>query len=132
MGAMDLSVYNYKLVYGTDFKLDKAGRLDYQQSRMTHAMVLTGVDLDEKGNPTKWRVENSWGAKIGDKGYMCMMDEWLDEYLYEITIRKEYLPRKLLKVLNTKPIMLPLWDPMGALAKQKNAMLTVKSKLAYG
>jgi bleomycin hydrolase len=117
MGAMDLNVYNYKLVYGTDFKLDKAGRLDYRNSEMTHAMVLTGVDLDDKGKPIKWRVENSWGAKIGDRGYMCMMDEWFDEYLYEITVRKKYLSPELLKVLKTKPIILPPWDPMGTLAR---------------
>jgi bleomycin hydrolase len=117
MGAMDLNVYNYKLVYGTDFKLDKAGRLDYRNSEMTHAMVLTGVDLDAKGEPIKWRVENSWGAKIGDRGYMCMMDEWFDEYLYEITVRKKYLSPELLKVLDTKPIILPPWDPMGTLAR---------------
>jgi bleomycin hydrolase len=117
MGAMDLNVYDYKLVYGTDFKLDKAGRLEYRNSEMTHAMVLTGVDLDDKGKPIKWRVENSWGAKIGDRGYMCMMDEWFDEYLYEITVRKKYLPPKLLKVLDTKPVVLPPWDPMGTLAR---------------
>jgi len=117
MGAMDLNVYNYKLVYGTDFKLDKAGRVEYQNSEMTHAMVLTGVDLDAKGKPIKWRVENSWGAKIGDRGYMCMMDEWFDEYLYEITVRKKYLSPKLLRVLDTKPISLPPWDPMGTLAR---------------
>ncbi len=62
MGAMDLNVYDYDIVYGTDFKLDKAGRLEYRNSEMTHAMVLTGVDLDETGKPRKWRVENSWGG----------------------------------------------------------------------
>jgi bleomycin hydrolase len=117
MGAMDLNVYDYKTVYGTDFKLDKAGRLDYRNSEMTHAMVLTGVDLDHTGNPLKWRVENSWGATIGDRGYMCMMDKWFDEYLYEITVRKEYLSPELLKALRTKPVVLSPWDPMGTLAK---------------
>jgi bleomycin hydrolase len=76
------------------------------------------VDLDEKGNPIKWRVENSWGATIGDKGYMYMMDEWFDEYVFEITVRKEYLSQELLSVLCTKPIVLPPWDPMGGLAKK--------------
>jgi len=60
MGAMDLSIYDYELVYGAKFQLDKAARLDYGASEMTHAMVITGVDLDYYGNPRKWRVENSW------------------------------------------------------------------------
>ena len=117
MGAMDLSIYDYELVYGAKFQLDKAARLDYGDSEMTHAMVITGVDLDELGNPKKWRVENSWGAAIGDKGYMYMMDEWFDEYLYEVVVRKEYLSPELLKILDTEPLVLPSWDPMGTLAR---------------
>ena len=117
MGAMDLSIYDYELVYGMKFQLDKAARLDYGDSEMTHAMVITGVDLDEHGNPRKWRVENSWGAAIGDKGYMYMMDEWFDEYLYEVVVRKEYLPPELLKILDTEPVVLSLWDPMCSLAR---------------
>jgi bleomycin hydrolase len=118
MGAMDLSIYDYESVYGTKFQLDKAARLDYGDSEMTHAMVITGVDLDEKGNPRKWRVENSWGAAVGHQGYMYMMDEWFDEYLYEVIVRKEYLSPELLKVLDTEPVVLPLWDPMGSLASK--------------
>ena len=117
MGAMDLQIYDHELVYGTKFKLDKAARLDYGDSEMTHAMVITGVDLDEQGNPRKWRVENSWGAGIGDKGFMYMMDEWFDQYLYEVVVRKEYLAPELLKILDTEPIVLSFWDPMGSLAR---------------
>ena len=117
LGLMSLETYDYGLVYGTDFGLDKAARLDYGHSRMTHAMVLTGVDLDDGGNPMKWRVENSWGDKTGDKGYMVMTDAWFNEYLYEITVSKKYLPSRLLKILGTKPVVLPPWDPMGALAR---------------
>jgi bleomycin hydrolase len=117
MGAMDLSIYDYELVYGTKFQLDKAARLDYGDSEMTHAMVITGVDLDEHGNPRKWRVENSWGAAIGDKGYMYMIDEWFDEYLYEVVVRKEHLSPELLKILDTEPVVLSFWDPMGTLAR---------------
>ncbi len=117
MGAMDLRIYDYELVYGAKFQLDKAARLDYGDSEMTHAMVITGVDLDEHGNPKKWRVENSWGAAIGDQGYMYMMDEWFDQYVYEVVVRKEYLSPELLKILETQPVVVPFWDPMGTLAK---------------
>jgi bleomycin hydrolase len=115
-GAMDLNIYDYDTVYGTGFTLDKAGRLEYRDSEMTHAMLLTGVDLDEKGKPRKWRVENSWGTRIGEKGYMYMKDEWFDEYLFEIIVRKKYLSKKLLEVLSTEPVVLPPWDPFGTLA----------------
>lgn len=118
MGAMDLSIYDYESIYGTKFQLDKAARLDYGDSEMTHAMLITGVDLDEQGSPRKWRVENSWGATVGHEGYMYMMDEWFDEYLYEVIVRKEYLSPEVLRLLDTEPVVLPLWDPMGSLAKK--------------
>ncbi len=117
LGVLDMDVYDYELIYGMDFQLDKAARLDYGHSRMTHAMVLTGVDLDDAGSPLKWRVENSWGDEKGDKGYMTMSDRWFEEYLYEITIGRKHLSGDLLKVLDTPPIVLPPWDPMGALAR---------------
>jgi bleomycin hydrolase len=103
-------------VYGVEFNLDKAGRLDYGHSRMTHAMVLTGVDVDESSHPVKWKVENSWGTDVGDKGYFLMTDQWADEYVYEIAVHKHYVDPALLLVLDTDPIILPPWDPMGGLA----------------
>jgi len=116
LGILDLDVYDYGLTYGTQFRLDKAGRLDYGHSQMTHAMMLTGVNLDESGSPTRWRVENSWGTENGDKGYLVMSDPWFDEYLYEVAVSKKYLAAELLAVLDTEPVVLPPWDPMGALA----------------
>ena len=116
MGIMDPAIYDYDLVYDVQFELDKAERLDYGQSRMTHAMVLTGVDLDDDGQPIKWRVENSWGTDLGDEGYMLMTDAWFDEFVYELTVSKAHLVGELLEVLETEPVVLPPWDPMGALA----------------
>jgi bleomycin hydrolase len=81
-GILDPEIYDYDLVYNTTFPLNKADRLNYGHSRMTHAMVLTGVDLSDDGVPTKWRVESSWGDEHGDKGYETMTDAWFDEYLY--------------------------------------------------
>jgi len=116
LGTMDLEIFDYEAVYGTNFGMTKAERLDYGASEMTHAMVFTGVDLDDDGKPRKWRVENSWGDKNGDKGFMIMTDDWFTEYNYEVVVEKKYLSPELLAVLQTEPNGLPPWDPMGALA----------------
>ena len=84
---------------------------------MTHAMLFTGVDLDKGGKPRKWRVENSWGNKRGDKGYDIMTDKWFDEYNYEIVVHKKYLFEKELEIFQREPVKLPPWDPMGSLAR---------------
>ena len=46
-----------------------------------------------------------------------MNDSWFDEYMFEIAARKEYLPAELQAALGPEPIVLPPWDPMGALAR---------------
>jgi bleomycin hydrolase len=99
--------------------LSKADRLIYGESLMTHAMVFTGVSLDDKGTVTKFRVENSWGeARGGDKGYLLMTAEWFKQYGYEVVVDKKYVSEDIMKVFNMKPIVLSAWDPMGSLAKK--------------
>ena len=117
-GVMDTKLFDFELFYGTEFGLDKASRLEYGESKMTHAMLFTGVDLDSKGNPKKWRVENSWGERNGKKGYYIMSDDWFDQYLYEVVINKKYLELNVIDLYeNQHAKLLPPWDPMGALAK---------------
>lgn len=117
LGIMDMNMYDYELAYGFQFKANKAERVDYGQSVMTHAMVFTGVDVSPEGKPLKWRVENSWGDQLGDKGFLVMSDPWFDEYMYEVVVDKRYIPADLLKVLETEPVKLHPWDPMGSLAR---------------
>ena len=115
LGIMDMDLYDYEKLFDTKFKMNKASRLEYGDSAMTHAMLFTGVDL-KRNTPTKWRVENSWGDKNGDKGYYLMSDSWFDEYNYEVVVDKKYLSNKSLEIFNRKPHNLEPWDPMGALA----------------
>ena len=114
-GVLDIGIYDYENVFQTDFKMNKQTRLEYGDSEMTHAMLLTGVDI-KKRNSTKWKIENSWGTKSGNKGYMMMTDEWFDEYTYEIVVDKKYISKRLFKYLDMEPVVLAPWDPMGALA----------------
>ena len=113
---MDLDIFDYENLLDISFNMDKATRLEYGESVMTHAMLFTGVDLI-KDKPQKWRVENSWGDKGGDKGYYLMTDKWFDQYNYEVVVDKKYLPKKILSLFNQKPKELQPWDPMGSLAK---------------
>lgn len=115
VGIMDTDFYEYDTLYNTTFGLDKAGRMNYGESQMTHAMLFTGVNI-VNGKPTKWRVENSWGKKSGDKGYFIMSDKWFDEYMFEIAIHKKYLTKKTCEDFKKKPSALEPWDPLGALA----------------
>ena len=118
LGIMDIDLFDYDSFYGLEFGMDKASRLEYGDSKMTHAMLFTGVDLDSKNNALKWRVENSWGDKGGDKGYHIMSDKWFDEYNYEVVVNKNCLPDNLLDLFQkNEAVSLKPWDPMGALAK---------------
>ncbi|KAI4556799.1 hypothetical protein MJG53_021031 [Ovis ammon polii x Ovis aries] len=140
--------YDHELVFGVSMKnMNKAERLTFGESLMTHAMTFTAVSEkdDQDGAFIKWRVENSWGEDHGHKGkfyhnaskvfalcplpsgfmrllfsspgYLCMTDEWFSEYVYEVVVDKKHVPEEVLAVLEQEPIVLPAWDPMGALAK---------------
>ena len=119
-GVWDANLRDLGAIYGTALDLDKAARLEYHETLMTHAMLFTGVDLvtDEQGNetPRRWRVENSWGDESADQGFYTMNDSWYSEYVFEIAAPKSMLSPELVAALDEQPTVLPAWDPMGALA----------------
>jgi bleomycin hydrolase len=120
-GLWDAKLFDFGALYGAEFGMNKANRLRYSQTMMTHAMLFTGVDVVD-GEPRRWRVENSWGDKeSGKKGYYTMNDSWYDEYMFEIAAPSEYLSDEMRAGLDTEPIILPAWDPMGSLAHDEAA-----------
>ena len=116
-GAWATDLFEYDRVYGVRFDLSKEQRVRFGDSAMDHAMAFAGVDVADDGTTTRrWRVENSWGAKIADKGYFTMSDDWFTDYVYEVAVPKALLPEEYQKALEEPAISLPAWDPMGALA----------------
>ncbi len=115
LGIWDRNLYDFEALYGMSFELDKAERLEYLDTRMTHAMVFTGVDLLD-GQPRRWRVENSLGPEVGQSGFFTMNESWFDEYVFEVVVRRRDLPEHLQVALELDAVVLPAWDPMGALA----------------
>lgn len=108
-GTLDLNNYDYESLFDTKFGMDKGERINTWASASSHAMTLSGVDLDEKGTPKKWLIENSWG-NTGHDGYLIATDPWMDEYLFRLVVEKKYVSPKILKALKQKPIELPAWD----------------------
>lgn len=115
LGYWDAALFDFEAVYDTTFELDKAERLLHHETLMTHAMLFTGVDVVD-GEPRRWRVENSWGDEKADSGFWTMNDSWFGEHVFEIAVRRSALPAELQARLDEEPIVLPAWDPMGALA----------------
>ena len=118
-GLWDANLYEFQELYGVEFGMDKADRLRFGQTMMTHAMLFTGVDVVD-GKPRRWKVENSWGAEeSGVKGFYTMNDNWYDEHMFEIASPKSYLTDEMISGLDTDPVTLPAWDPMGSLAVEE-------------
>ncbi len=115
-GLLDTEQFDYGAALGVNFGLSKGERLMYGESLMTHAMVLTGVNLDADGRPDRWKVENSWGPSAGSQGFFVMSDAWFDQFMYQIVVDKAYLTEAQRTKLAEEPLHLPPWDPMGSLA----------------
>jgi bleomycin hydrolase len=111
----DAGLYDLSSVYDTAFTLDKADRLAYHETQMTHAMLFTGVDvLDGVPRGGGWRTA---GARQGQG--RLLHDERLVVRRVRLRDRgapQRALPEELQRALDAEPIVLPAWDPMGALA----------------
>ena len=91
-GIWDATLHDYEGLYGVE-------------------LSMTGVDLLD-GAPRRWRVENSWGDKVGEKGFHTMNDSWFDEYVFQVVVRASRLPEEVRAALEADPVILPSWDPM--------------------
>lgn len=93
--------------------LTKEERIEYGYSKISHAMVITGANV-ENDNVANWQVENSWKKKGPLHGYYNMTSKWMDEFGFEIVVLKQFLTEREKKLYNTKPIVIDEpWNPLG-------------------
>ncbi len=78
-------------------------------------MLITGYH-EEDGNVKRWKVENSWGKTAGTDGFLLMTKKWMDEYVFQILVNKQLLTEEEKKQLESEPIVIQPWDPLGTLA----------------
>lgn len=114
-GIWDDTSFDMDTLFQIDSEMTKGAMLDTRESAMNHAMVITGVNLDDE-LPTKWKIENSWGDEKANKGYHVATDTWFTKFVYQIVVHKKYLTEEERNILNTDKIRLKPWDPMGTLA----------------
>lgn len=114
-GVLHGELYDEEGVFGVSFTLPKRDRLDDGGVIWGgHNMLFTGVHVVD-GVPVRWKVENSWGAECGRKGYFVMSDSWFEAYTYQLAIRRRHLPPALLEVLEEPAVALAPWDIMHGL-----------------
>ena len=111
-GILDVDNFDYASVYGVSFGMNKAERIQSKASGSSHGMALIAVDLDDKGNSTKWQFENSWGSAAGHNGYLTFTDEWFNEFMFRIVIHKSFVTPEVLDIYESKATLLPAWDWM--------------------
>ncbi|KAG1734739.1 peptidase C1B bleomycin hydrolase [Suillus paluster] len=118
VGIMDVDYFEYEQAFNITLGLTKAQRLQTNESAMTHAMVISGVHVDEKtGRPVRFKVENSWGDESGVKGFNVMSDKWFDQFVFQVVVHKSLATKEQVKIFESGDrVVLPAWDPMGALA----------------
>ena len=111
-GILALNQYDYASIFGVPFKMNKKERILTFDSGSSHGMALMGIDTTDSGEISKWLLENSWGKKAGHEGYLIMTDEWFDDYMFRLVVRKKYVSQKIKNILKQKPVMLAPWDAM--------------------
>lgn len=111
-GFMDPKLYQTDDLFAVDTQMSKADRLATGEGAATHDMTLVGIDEDH-GEIRKWKIENSWGDKMGHNGFYTASHDWFKEYVYDVVVNKKYLTKEQQALLDTPAIDLKPWQHIG-------------------
>lgn len=117
-GWWDDKSYDFESAFGMKFETNIANQVEFWQVSANHAMSLVGMDYDAEKTKAniksyfaknkkfdyesfkelakqlkinRWKIENSWGSKNGNKGFFVMTDSWFDKYVVDIVVSKKAL-----------------------------------------
>lgn len=123
--ALDDCLDDHKSVFSQEYEFEKGDRITMRNVQGNHALCLTGFNLDSRGKPLSWQVENSWGYRDnetpGQDGFLFMSHSWFQKYVVQLCVHKRFLSRTMQKRLNTPPIEIMPWDSL-APALRTNGM----------
>ena len=112
-GLLGYNLIRFDELFGITLSQDKGERMDTRISFCNHAMTFTGVNLDENEKPNRWKVENTWGKDVGKDGFFVMDDEWFDNYVYEVFVKREFVSQDILEKIDaSKTIFVDPWAVM--------------------
>jgi bleomycin hydrolase len=96
----------------------------FRNLQANHAMSIIGMNLDEKGKPDNWQVENSWGyldnETPGLDGFLFMSHTWFVKNVLQVVIHKSFLSRATKRLLSQPSIKLNPWDSIAPALKIRN------------
>ena len=85
-------LYDFDSLFGVDFSTSKEQRVNTCESAMNHAMLFTGVDIDEAGAGRRFRVENSWGEAAATRASSRWTPIWFDANVFEVAVHVATCP----------------------------------------
>lgn len=114
------NIIDLKTFMNYENKLTKELKLKTYSAFPNHAMLVIGyhIDKNDKNIETivRWKIENSYGKKFPNDGYLLITDEWFDQYVFQIVVNKSRLTNDELNLLKTAPSIITPWDPISTLA----------------
>ena len=121
--VLDDRLDNSNLVFGETKPFSKKEQMVFKNLQANHAMTIVGVNLNSKGTPLEWQIENSWGYwnsdVPGEDGFLTMSHSWFMKNLIQVVIKNEFLSRTLLRKVKEHPIDINPWDTVAPALKIK-------------
>lgn len=121
-GIWDFKANDYDSLFNIKFNKNRSEMSQIYHIASNHAMLLCGFDLDEihtdknqlnlvktfdkkssifekyqKSIETlsinRWKVENSWGDKHGNKGFFSITDNWFNQFVSQAIVSKSAIKK---------------------------------------